>query len=313
MYEQISANKWKSGLMLFIFVVFVLGLGYVIGVVWGGSTRPYYGLAGLAIAFVVASVMAFLSYYKSDSIALAVSGARPLREGEFIRYRNAVQGLAIAAGLPTPRIYVIEDESMNAFATGRNPENSAIAATTGLLNAMDDLELQGVIAHEMSHIKNYDILLQTITIVLAGTVVLISEIFLRSLWFRDEGGDSGMVGLIFLLIGIVLAILAPFIAYAIKFWISRKREYLADANGALLTRYPPGLAGALRKISGETRPLRRANNATSHLYIAQPLKGKRGERVSRSRLFDTHPPIEERIRRLDQMSLGFSPATRGQT
>lgn len=304
MYEQISANKWKSGFMVFFFVVFVLGVGYVIGLAFGGTDGWFYGLI---IAFVIALVMGFTSYYKSDSLALRVSGARPLADCEYIRYRTAVEGLAIAAGLPQPRIYVIDDRSMNAFATGRNPEHSAIAATTGLLDTMNDMELQGVIAHEMSHIKNYDILIQTITIVLAGTIVLLADIFLRALWFRDN--DSGGEGQwILLIIGIVLAILAPIIAQIIKLAISRKREYLADANGALLTRYPPGLASALGKLRDDPRPLRRGNDAMNHLYISQPLKrGRKGSAGKRSRLFDTHPPIEERIKKLEEMSVGFVP------
>lgn len=302
MYEQISANKWKSGFLIFFFVIFVLGVGTVIGLAWGGEDGWY---IGLVIAFVIALVMAFSSYYKSDTVALAVSGARPLQEGEYIRYRNAVEGLAIAAGIPTPRVYVINDASPNAFATGRNPEHSAVAATTGLLDKMNDLELQGVIAHEISHIKNYDILIQTITIVLVGTLVLLADIFLRSLWFTDD--DSGEGQWIFLLIGIALAILAPIFAKMIQFAVSRKREYLADANGALLTRYPPGLASALAKLRDDQQPLRRANNATNHLYISQPLKKARGDRSKRSSLFDTHPPINDRIKRLEEMSAGFTP------
>lgn len=302
LYEQISANKWRSGFLIFFFVVFVLGVGTVIGLAWGGEDGWY---IGLIIAFAIALIMAFSSYYKSDTVALAVSGARPLADGEYIRYRNAVEGLAIAAGIPTPRIYIIADNSPNAFATGRNPEHSAVAATTGLLDKMNDLELQGVIAHEISHIKNYDILIQTITIVLVGTLVLLADIFLRSLWFTDD--DSGEGQWIFLLIGIVLAILAPIFAKMIQFAVSRKREYLADASGALLTRYPPGLAGALAKLRDDPQPLRRANNATNHLYIAQPLKKARGEGGRKSGLFDTHPPIDERIKRLEEMSVGFTP------
>ncbi|MBN2168702.1 MAG: M48 family metallopeptidase [Actinobacteria bacterium] len=296
--------------MVFFFVVFVLGVGFVIGLAFGGTDGWFYGLI---IAFVIALIMGFSSYYKSDTLALRVSGARPLIEGEYIRYRTAVEGLAIAAGIPTPSIYVIDDASMNAFATGRNPEHSAIAATTGLLDTMNDIELQGVIAHEMSHIKNYDILIQTITIVLAGTIVLLADIFLRSLWFSDSG-DSDNGGWILLVIGIVLAILAPLIAQIIKLAISRKREFLADANGALLTRYPPGLASALGKLRDDPRPLRRGNDAMNHLYISQPLKkGRKGSSGKRSRLFDTHPPIEERIRRLEEMSAGFVPTDPTQT
>jgi heat shock protein HtpX len=300
--------------MLFIFVVFVVGLGYVIGLAWGGTTRPQLAFVGLGIAGLIAVIMGLVSYYKSDKIALSVSGARPVGDDpQFIRYRNAVEGLAIAAGVPTPQAYVIDDPAPNAFATGRNPQNSSIAATTGLLEMMNDPELQGVIAHEMSHVKNYDILLLTMTIVLVGTVIMLSDIFLRTFWFGDNDSDSGEVGMILLVIGIALAIIAPIVAQLIKLAIGRKREYLADANGALLTRYPPGLANALRKIGGDERQLRRANKATAHLYIAQPLKTKEGKGSRLNRMFDTHPPIEDRIARLDAMAHEFNEIQPGDT
>lgn len=318
MYEQIGKNKWKSGLLVFGFIVFVIGLGYLIGLVWGGTSHPEYAFIGLGIAFTIAMIMSFASYYKSDRVAISVSGARPVEEYMndpnwrplAIRFDNAVEGMSLASGLPKPKAYIIYDEAPNAFATGRNPEHSSIATTTGLLSMMTDQELQGVIGHEMSHIKNYDILLQTIVIVLVGTVILLSDIFLRTFWFAGDGGDSsgdgGALQLILMVIAIVLAILAPIIAVLIQLAISRKREYLADANGALLTRYPPGLASALGKIGTDTHQLRRANKAMAHLYIAQPLargKGNRGRRMNS--LFDTHPPIEDRIARLQEMAGSF--------
>ena len=307
LYEEITRNKWRSGLLLGFFIVFVVGLGFVIGLAWGGTANPNYAFVGLAVGFTISFIMGALSYWSSDKVALAVSGAVPIDDdSRWIRYRNAVEGLAIAAGIPTPRIYVIDDAAPNAFATGRNPQNSAIAATTGLLEMMNDQELQGVVAHEMSHVKNYDILILSMTIVLVGTVVMISDIFLRTFWFSDRDRDSGSAGVIMLLIGIVLAILAPIVAQLVKLAIGRKREYLADANGALLTRYPPGLANALRKLDADPRQLRRANKATAHLYIAQPLKTERGAKGScLNRMFDTHPPIEERIARLDAMAGQF--------
>lgn len=307
MYEEISHNKWRSGLLLGFFIIFVVGLGFVIGLAWGGTAHPYYAFIGLAIGFTISLIMGLVSYWSSDKVALAVSGAMPIDDDpRWIRYRNAVEGLAIAAGVPTPRIYVIDDPAPNAFATGRNPQNSAIAATTGLLDMMNDQELQGVIAHEMSHVKNYDILLLSMTIVLVGTVIMISDIFLRTFWFTDNDSDSGEAGIILLVIGIALAIIAPIVAQLIKLSIGRKREYLADANGALLTRYPPGLANALRKLEADPKQLRRANKATAHLYIAQPLKTKSGEKGScLNRMFDTHPPIEDRIARLDDMAGQF--------
>jgi len=322
LYEEISSNKWKSGLMLAFFVVFVVGFGYVIGLVWGGSTNHlWYAWVGLSIGFVIAMTMGFSSYYSSDKLALSTSGAKPLdaymQDPNWrplaIRFDNAVEGLAIAAGVPKPTPYIIDDPAPNAFATGRNPAHSSVAATTGLLGMMTDQELQGVIGHEMSHVKNYDILLMTMTIVLVGTVILISDIFLRTFWFsdNDSGGGDGEAGLVFMIIGIVLAILAPLIAVLIKLWIGRKREYLADANGALLTRYPPGLANALRKIGGDTKQLRRANKATAHLYIAQPLKTTEGRGSGMNRMFDTHPPIEDRIAKLDAMAGQFQEIVPG--
>jgi heat shock protein HtpX len=307
LYESITSNKWKSGLMLAIFVVFVVAFGYVLGLVLGGTTNPQWAWIGLSIGFVIALIMGMVSYWSSDKVALSVSGAIPIDDDpRWIRYRNAVEGLAIAAGVPPPRMYVIDDPAPNAFATGRNPKNSAIAATTGLLDMMNDQELQGVVAHEMSHVKNYDILLLSMTIVLVGTIIMMSDIFLRTFWFSDSDSDSGEAGIILLVIGIVLAILSPIIAQLIKLAIGRKREYLADANGALLTRYPPGLANALRKLQADNKQLRRANKATAHLYISQPLKTASGEKGSwLNRMFDTHPPIEDRIARLDAMAGQF--------
>ena len=303
MYEQVSANKWKSLFMVFIFILFVLGVGYIIGRVWGGW---YYGVA---IAGLIAIVMVLVSYYRSDSVALTLSGAVTVKEGEYIPYRSAVEGLAIAAGIPTPKIYVIDSPSMNAFATGRDPKHASVCATTGLLERMNKQELEGVVAHEVSHVKNYDILLMTITIVLVGTLILLSDIFLRSFWFggdSDEGGGEST--LILMIIGIVLAILAPIIGQLIKLAISRRREYMADANGALLTRYPPGLADALEELQKDEYQLRTANKATAHLFIVQPLKTEKGQKGSRfNRMFDTHPPIEDRIARLRQMAGDFVP------
>jgi heat shock protein HtpX len=308
--------------MMAFFFAFVVALGYVIGLAWGGTSHPQYAFIGLGIAFTIAMIMNLVSYFRSDTVALRVSGAKPIEDymndpnwrALAIRYDNAVEGLAIAAGIPKPAPYIIYDEAPNAFATGRNPDHSAIAATTGLLTMMNDQELQGVIGHEMSHVKNYDILLQTMTIVLVGTVILLSDIFLRTFWFGGDGdSDSGEFGAIMMIVAIVFAILAPIIAMMIQLAISRKREYLADANGALLTRYPPGLSNALRKIGGDTKQLRRANKATAHLYIAQPLnkeKGKKGGRLNS--LFDTHPPIEDRVRRLDEMAGNFQEVQPGE-
>lgn len=295
MYDQISANKLRSAALIVVFVLLVMAIGWVFG------EATDWGYMGLVMAFVVAFGMAWGSYWYSDRIVLSMSRARPVDRDIEPYLVNTIEGLSIAAGLPVPRAYVIDDPAPNAFATGRDPEHAAIAVTSGLVQKMNRQELEGVIAHELSHIKNYDTLVQTLTAVLAGTVALASDWLLRSMWWgggrrRDEGG--GQAQAIFMIVGLVLALLAPLFAVMIQMAISRKREYLADANGALLTRYPPGLANALRKIAGDTTRLRVANKATEPLYIYNPLKDYRAGMNS---LFNTHPPIEERIRRLEAM------------
>lgn len=294
------------------FFSFVMLLGYLIGLAIGRDSA----LIGLGIAFVIAFVMNIFSYYKSDSVALRVSGAMSVSDflsdpgwrPAALRFDNTVEGLAIAAGIPKPAPYIIQDPSPNAFATGRNPEHSAVAVTSGLLEMMSDQELEGVIAHEMSHIKNYDILIQTITIVLVGVVQMLADILIRSLWFSDSDDRDGRG--IMMIVAILVSIISPIIAMGIQLAVSRKREYLADANGALLTRYPPGLANALKKISGDSHELKTASTATAHLFIAQPLKRTRGGGKRKlGGLFDTHPPIDDRIKRLEEMSVGFQEAT----
>lgn len=295
MYEQISANKFKSWLMMVIFVLFISFLGYVFAV-----ARPGWGQCVFVGSILFAIATSFGSYYWSDRIVLAISKARAVEKEEYPHLYNSIEGIAMAGGIPTPKMYVIDDAAPNAFATGRDPEHSAIAVTTGLLQKMNRQELEGVIGHEMSHIKNFDIRFMTIVAVLAGTVTLMSQWLLRSFWFgdSDEGRDTGQLGLIFLVLAIVMAILSPIIAQMIKLAMSRRREYLADANGALLTRYPPGLASALKKLSADSEPLRHANQATAHMWIINPLLEHKNKL---NRLFDTHPPIEERIARLEGM------------
>lgn len=296
MYDQITANKFKSVAMVGVFVVLVLAVGWAFGYITDGG--PF----GLVLAVGVSFAMAWGSYWYSDRIVLAMSRARPVDRETEPYLVNVVEGLSIAAGLPVPRAYVIDDPAPNAFATGRNPQHAAIAVTRGLMEKLDRLELEGVVAHELAHVKNYDTLVQTMTAVLAGTVVLLSDWLVRSLWWgggrrdSDRGGGQGQA--ILMLFGIVLAVTAPFFAALIQMAISRKREYLADANGALLTRYPPGLASALRKIAGDTEKLSVANKATEALYIYNPLRDYGGGLNS---LFNTHPPVEERIRRLEAM------------
>jgi len=296
MYEQIAANKRKSFLLVAFFLAFVFLLAWVFEQLTG------MGEGGLIFAVLIAVVVSFVSYYSSDKVVLAISRARPATKEEFPFLYNVVEGLSIAAGVPAPKCYVIDDTAPNAFATGRNPKNSVICVTTGLLQKMNRAELEGVIAHEMSHIKNYDIRLQTLAVVMVGVVALLSDWIMRSFWWgggrRRGGRDKSGAGAIFVVVGLLLAVLGPIISQLIRLAISRKREFLADASGAMLTRYPPGLASALRKISTDTEPLEAANKATAHLYIVNPLKDIKG---AVNKLFSTHPPIEERISALEKM------------
>jgi heat shock protein HtpX len=290
-YEEISANRRRSFLLIFIFVIFLLFLGWIFGMTQGS------GEAGLIAALAVAMVISFVTFFYGDKMVLGISRARPVDRRKTPYLANVVEGLAIAAGIPAPKAYIIEDSAPNAFATGKDPQNSSVAVTTGLLDKLNRLELEGVIAHEMSHIKNYDIRYATLVAILVGTVALLSDWMRRSFFYRGrKKGKSG--GGIIVIIALILAILAPIIAQLIRLALSRQREYLADANGALLTRYPEGLASALEKISEDTEPLEAANKATAHLYIINPLLEHRGKLNS---LFSTHPPVEERIKRLRAM------------
>jgi len=297
MYEQISSNIRKSWAMIAVFVVFVGFLGYIFGEV----TR--FGYGGVVVALGIAIAMSWMSYYYSDKIVLTMSRARPVDKEEFPYLYNVIEGLAIAAGVLTPKMYVIEDTAPNAFATGRDPEHSAIAVTTGLLDKLNRVELEGVIAHEMSHIKNYDIRFATLAVVMVGVVALLSDWLLRSFWWgggrkrRNEGG--GEFNAILMVAGLILAILAPLVAQLMRLALSRQREFLADASGAMLTRYPEGLANALEKLAADREPLEVANKATAHLYIVNPLKNLKG---SMNNLFNTHPPMEERVERLREMA-----------
>jgi heat shock protein HtpX len=301
MYESIARNKWKSFLLILFFASFVFLLAWVLETLMG------WGKEGLILAALVTIAMTWGGYYWSDRLVLAISRARPVDRKEYPFLYHTVEGLAIAAGLPTPQCYIIDDSSPNAFATGRTPRHAVVAVTRGLLEKLNRLELEGVIGHEMAHIKNYDMLVQTLTAVLAGTAVLLSDWLRRSFFWgkpqrsdRRRSGDNRATGVI-LLLALFLAILSPLIAQLIRLAISRRREFLADAEGVRLTRYPPGLAAALRKIAADQEPLEVANKATAHLYIVNPLKDWRG---GLSRLFMTHPPIEERIAALEKMAAG---------
>ncbi len=298
MYSQIAANKRKSWLLLVGFVLFVSALGYVLTMAFG---RP-----GLFVpVFIFTVVYAAISYFASAQIALAMSGARPIEKKDAPELYRVVENLSIAAGLPMPKVYIIDDPSPNAFATGRDPQHAVVAVTTGILQKLEKPELEGVIAHELSHVGNYDIRFMALVVALVSVVALLSDLFLRlSFWssFDDDERENSNPAL--LAVGILGAILAPLVATLVQLAISRRREYLADASGALLTRYPEGLARALAKISQDPRGLEHVNSATASLYIANPLKGRRaGLAQTLSNLFSTHPPTEERIRRLQEMEI----------
>ncbi len=280
-----------------LFLVFILFLGWVIGQIY-----PDYGYGPMVIAVVISLGMTLLSYFAGDKISLAAAGAKgPITVNDNAYIYRLVENLCITAGTPMPKIYIIPDPGMNAFATGRDPEHASVALTQGIIEGLQNEELEGVIAHELSHIKNYDIRIMMIVVVLVGAISILSDYFLRSRWRkRDSSSGGGQVGAILMVVGVVLIILSPIIAELIKLAISRKREFLADADGALLTRYPEGLARALEKITSNATPLIKANTATAHLYIASPFGAKATSGFKK--LFSTHPPVEERIRQLRSMA-----------
>jgi len=303
MYEEIARNKRRTFLMLALFALLIAALVVAFNYLLG------FGVFGFAIAIVVAIAMAWGSYYNSDKIALRVSRARPADGPEFQRYHNLVEGLCIAAGLPKPRLYVVDDPAPNAFATGRDPEHAAVAVTTGLLETMNRVELEGVIAHELSHVKNYDIRVTTIAVTAVGAIALLADIGLRFMWFgggrRRGSNNSGGAGGILAIVALVLLVVAPIIAVLMKAAMSRKRELLADATGVQLTRYPPGLISALEKLSADQAVVRSASRATEQLWIESPLERKEGQAEHKgtwlNRAFNTHPPLEERIQILKEM------------
>lgn len=276
-----------------LFVVFISTLAYIYGKASGGLGFTYAG-----IALIIASITSVSSYFFSDKLVLATSGAKQIQKNDYPELFRTIENLAIASGLPMPKIYIMHDPSLNAFATGRDPKHAVVAVTTGLLQKLTKVELEGVMAHELSHVKNYDIRLMAVVAILVGFVAILADIFTRSLWFRDS--EDNKAGSVFLLLGIVFAILSPIVATIIQLAVSRKREFLADASGALLTRYPDGLASALEKIAADAKPLHKATNATAHLFIANPFKNKDSKHFFTS-LFNTHPPIEERIKILREM------------
>ena len=294
MYSEISTNKRNSVFLFILFFILIGAIAYVINLFF------FQGYLFIIFAAVIAIAFSLISYYSGDKIVLSMVKAKEANKKEHAHLINSVEGLSIAAGIPTPKIYVMPGQQINAFATGRSPKNSSVAFTEGSLQKLSRQELEGVIAHELSHIKNYDIRVMVLASVLVGIIVFASEIMLRSfLWGGMSSNDNkgGRLNLIFIIIGVVLLILAPIVAQLIKFAISRKREYLADASGALITRYPKGLADALKKIKNDPSELKTASNANAHLFFSSPFKKKQWL-VS---LFNTHPDISDRIQKLEKM------------
>lgn len=290
-FELVDANKRKSSYVIIGFIVFICT------VVWVFTQALGYDVSMVGVALVFSGIVSFISYYNSDKIILSLSGAREADRQKDFHFYTITQNLTMVAQMPMPKLYVIEDSAMNAFATGRDPEHAVVVATTGILQRLDRTELEGVIAHELSHVQNYDIRLMSIVTVLVGLITLLADMFLRM--GRFGGGkrskDENGVGLALFAVGIILALLSPLIASLIKLAISRRREFLADASGAKLTRYPEGLARALEKISHDHEPLEAANKATAHLYFSNPLKNHHDAIGWFAGLFNTHPPVAQRI------------------
>ncbi len=301
MFDLIRANKHRSIMLVVVFVAILALVGAAVGVLLG------YGLVGTIIALALSGSVAFASYWKADAIALAVSRAKPADPEQYKRLHNLVEGLCIASGLPKPRIYIVNDPAPNAFATGRNPRHAAIAVTSGLLEKLDRVELEGVLAHELSHIRNYDILVSTLAVTLVGAIALLTDITIRMMWWNggrirrdgDRSDSSNPVAYI----GFALLIFAPLLARIMQATISRNRETLADVSACQMTRYPPGLIAALEKLRDDTTVVHAASTATAHMWIEQPMSGvgDRGRLGKIHSMFDTHPPLDERIALLREL------------
>ncbi len=299
-YQLIQNNKSKSFWIITAFMTFIVGATYIMAEGFG------YGLDLVGIALIVSGVMSFASYYFSDSIILGISGAREAKRDEFFDFYTVTENLCLGQRLPMPKLYVIEDTAMNAFATGRDPDHAVVCATTGLLTRLNRAEIEGVVAHELSHVQNYDIRLMSIVTILVGLVALLSDWLLRISFYgggkrRSNDNENGQMGMILFIAGLLLALLSPLIAQLIQLAISRNREYLADATGVGMTKNPEGLAKALEKISGDKEPLEAANKATAHLYISDPLKNRKDAVGWFAGLFQTHPPVTERIAALRKL------------
>jgi heat shock protein HtpX len=312
-YERISSNVRKSWLLILAFTAFALLIGWLVGYYLG------IGWWGLAIAAGISIAMSWGSYFSSDRIALAMSRAKPAEGPRYQQLHNLVEGLCLAGGLPKPRVYVVEDSAPNAFATGRNPEHAAIAVTTGLLAKMNRDELEGVVAHELSHIKNRDTLVMTLAVTLLGVIVLLADWLIRAMWWGGGGRseDGKGLGAPIAILGIVLLVLAPFVAQLMQLAISRRREFLADADGVFLTRYPEGLIGALQKLRDDQTIVHSGSRATAHLWIESPIpaqkaRGRKGatrQGAWLNRLFETHPPLDDRIKALQSVGFGATGET----
>lgn len=302
-YNQVYANKLKTIVIMLLFTLFVASVAYVFTYALGYSQSEAFGF--LTIFLIIAIVMNFASFYFSDSIILGISQAKQISKKDAPELFRIVENLSIANGNPMPKVYIIEDSAPNTFATGRDPDHSALVFTTGILQKLDNLELEGVAAHELSHVKNYDIRVMAVVTILVGLVALLADMFFRMMWWgggrRRDSEGNGAQG-IFIIVAIVLALLSPLIAQLIRLAVSRRREFLADASGALLTRNPDSLADALLKIAADKEPLEVANKGTAHLYFENPFKDQQKGGVSWfANLFNTHPPIEERVKALRQM------------
>jgi len=296
LYNLAEKNVRKTWFLITFFLLFIIGLGWLFSYILKSPII-------LFIAVIISIFMSISSYWYSDKLVLSIAGAKLIKKSDNPTLYRTVENLCITSGLPLPKIYIINEKQPNAFATGRNKEHAAVAVTTGLLQKLEKAELEGVIAHELSHIKNKDMLLQTIVVVLVGVIAIASNMFLRISFYgggRRRDSSKGNLGVLLVILGIASAILAPIAANLIKLAVSRKREFLADASGALITRYPEGLARALEKIADDPNPMRKANNATAHLYIASPFRGKQAKSWF-TKLYSTHPPVEERIKALRGM------------
>lgn len=305
-YEVRSANKIKSAIIVALFVVFVFIAVYILTNAFGyymGYQPGGFGYFGMAL--IISGISSFVSYYYSDQIVLGISGARKAHPIEDKLFTQVADNLCIGAGIPRPKLFVIEDSAPNAFATGRDPEHAVVCVTTGLLSKLNRTELEGVVAHELTHVKNYDIRLMSVVSVMVGLIALLGDWFMRSMWWgggRDRDDNGGNAGAIFMVLGIIFAILSPIIGTLIQLAISRRREFMADAGSVEITRQPQGLISALKKISEDIDPLEAANKATAHMYIVNPFKGKGNKMISAlSGLFNTHPSISERVKALQNM------------